>query len=113
MRTAESMAKWQRVRPIMTELLDAKGLREVGEGRVLVTGLEGPLEEDGRPRWTRSPTGSRPLTVSDAADVSASAVARCPGPLGVTRPWVPARRAAAPARSEVAGPGRWQPTPAT
>jgi len=45
MPTAEEIAKWQRVRPIMNELLAAKGLKKVAEGCVLVTGLKGPLEQ--------------------------------------------------------------------
>ncbi|WP_127125508.1 hypothetical protein [Georgenia sp. SYP-B2076] len=44
MPSEESMARWRRVRPIMTELLDAKGLRKVAEDTVQVTGLKGPLE---------------------------------------------------------------------
>ena len=43
--TDEEMARWQRVMPIMNELLQAKGLVEVDEDKVLVTGLKGPLEE--------------------------------------------------------------------
>jgi hypothetical protein len=46
MPTEEELAKWQRIRPIMNELLQPKGLQKVAEGRVLVTGLKGPLEED-------------------------------------------------------------------
>jgi len=45
MPTEEEMARWQRVRPIMNEILEAKGLVKVAEGKVLVTGLKGPLEE--------------------------------------------------------------------
>jgi menaquinone-dependent protoporphyrinogen IX oxidase len=45
MPTAEELAKWQHVRPIMHELLQAKGLDEVGEGVCYVTGLRGPLAE--------------------------------------------------------------------
>jgi menaquinone-dependent protoporphyrinogen IX oxidase len=45
MPTEEEMAKWQRVRPIMNAILEAKGLVKVAEGKVLVTGLKGPLEE--------------------------------------------------------------------
>jgi hypothetical protein len=41
----EEQARWQRVRPIMNELLEAAGLVKVAEGKVLVTGLKGPLEE--------------------------------------------------------------------
>ncbi|HEU4425302.1 MAG TPA: hypothetical protein VFR67_22450 [Pilimelia sp.] len=42
--TDEEMAKWQRVIPIMNEILQGKGLVEVAEDKVLVTGLKGPLE---------------------------------------------------------------------
>ncbi len=38
----------QRVIPIMNEILQERGLVEVAEGRVLVTGLRGPLEEGWR-----------------------------------------------------------------
>lgn len=46
--TDEELAKWQRVRPIMNELLESKGLVEVAEDKVLVTGLKGPLEDGWR-----------------------------------------------------------------
>ena len=45
MPTEQELAKWQRVRPIMTEILHGKGLVEVAEACVYVTGLTGPLEE--------------------------------------------------------------------
>jgi hypothetical protein len=45
MPTEEEMARWQRVRPIMNEILQGKGLVKVAEGKVLVTGMRGPLEE--------------------------------------------------------------------
>jgi menaquinone-dependent protoporphyrinogen IX oxidase len=48
MPTEEERAKWQRVIPIMNEILQAKGLVRVVEGKVLVTGIKGPLEEDWR-----------------------------------------------------------------
>jgi multimeric flavodoxin WrbA len=41
----EELAKWTRVRPIMNEILQHKGLVEVAEGKVQVTGVKGPLEE--------------------------------------------------------------------
>jgi hypothetical protein len=44
MPTAEEMARWQRVIPIMNELLQGKGFVKVAEGKVQVTGLKGPLE---------------------------------------------------------------------
>lgn len=43
--TEEELAKWQRVRPTMNEILQGKGLVKVAEDKVLVTGLKGPLEE--------------------------------------------------------------------
>ena len=43
--TEEEQAKWQRVRPMMHELLHDAGLTEVAVDRVLVTGIKGPLEE--------------------------------------------------------------------
>lgn len=46
--TEEEQAKWQRVIPIMNETLQAKGLVKVAEGKVLVTGMKGPLEEGWR-----------------------------------------------------------------
>jgi multimeric flavodoxin WrbA len=41
----EETARWQRVIPIMNGILQTKGLVKVAEGKVLVTGLKGPLEE--------------------------------------------------------------------
>ena len=41
----EDLAKWTRVRPIMNEILRGKGLVEVAEAKVQVTGVKGPLEE--------------------------------------------------------------------
>jgi hypothetical protein len=43
--TEEEQARWQRVRPIMNDILQAAGLVNVAEDKVLVTGLKGPLEE--------------------------------------------------------------------
>jgi flavodoxin len=45
MPTEEEQARWQRVIPIMNEILQEKGLIKVAEGKVLVTGIKGPLEE--------------------------------------------------------------------
>jgi hypothetical protein len=45
MPTEEERARWQRVIPIMNEILQGKGLVKVAEVKVLVTGLKGPLEE--------------------------------------------------------------------
>jgi hypothetical protein len=43
MPTAEEMARWQRVIPIMTGILEAKGLVKIGEGRIQVMDIRGPL----------------------------------------------------------------------
>lgn len=43
--TEEELAKVQRVIPIMRGILQGKGLAGVAEGKVLVTGIKGPLEE--------------------------------------------------------------------
>jgi hypothetical protein len=43
--TEEELAKWQRVRPTMNEILQGKGLVNVAEDKIHVTGLKGPLEE--------------------------------------------------------------------
>jgi hypothetical protein len=45
--TEEELARWQRVRPIMNELLQAKGLVKIAEERILVDAIQGPLE----PGW--------------------------------------------------------------
>ncbi len=45
MPTPEDRAKWQRVIPVMNEILQEKGLVKVAEDKILVTGLKGPLEE--------------------------------------------------------------------
>jgi multimeric flavodoxin WrbA len=45
MPTEEEQNKWQRVIPVMNEILQKKGLVNVFEDRVLVTGIKGPLEE--------------------------------------------------------------------
>ena len=43
--TEAELAKYQRVRPIMNELLQAKGLKKIAEDKIYVTGMKGPLEE--------------------------------------------------------------------
>ena len=45
MPTQQDLDRWERVIPVMNELLEAKGLKKVAEGAVLVTGIKGPLEE--------------------------------------------------------------------
>jgi hypothetical protein len=46
MPTEEEQARWHRIIPIMNEILQKKDLVKVTEGKILVTGLKGPLEED-------------------------------------------------------------------
>lgn len=43
--TEEEMARWQRVIPVMNEILQKKDMVKVAEGKIRVTGLKGPLEE--------------------------------------------------------------------
>lgn len=45
MPTEEQIARWQRVRPIMNEILQQAGLVNIAEDKVYVTGLKGPLED--------------------------------------------------------------------
>jgi hypothetical protein len=45
MPTEEEICKYQRVRPIMNELLQAKGCVEVAEEKVYVLDMRGPLED--------------------------------------------------------------------
>jgi hypothetical protein len=51
--TEEELARWQRVRPIMNEILQAKGLVKVGEDKIYVTAMKGPLEQD----WEQKVSG--------------------------------------------------------
>jgi flavodoxin len=45
MPSQQELDRWERVIPVMNELLETKGLKKVAEGAVLVTGIKGPLEE--------------------------------------------------------------------
>jgi hypothetical protein len=45
MPTQEEMAKWQRVIPIMNQILEEKELVKVADGKIQVNGIKGPLEE--------------------------------------------------------------------
>jgi menaquinone-dependent protoporphyrinogen IX oxidase len=45
MPTQEETDKWQQVRPMMSEILNSKGLQKVAEDKIYVTGMKGPLEE--------------------------------------------------------------------
>jgi hypothetical protein len=51
--TEEELARWQRVRPMMNEILQAKGLVKVGEDKIYVTAMKGPLEQD----WEQKVSG--------------------------------------------------------
>jgi multimeric flavodoxin WrbA len=46
MPTEEEICTHQKVRPIMNQLLQGKGLVEVAEDKVYVTGVKGPLEDE-------------------------------------------------------------------
>jgi menaquinone-dependent protoporphyrinogen IX oxidase len=46
--TEEEIARFQRVRPMMHEILQTKDLLQIAEDTVYVTGLRGPLEEGWR-----------------------------------------------------------------
>jgi multimeric flavodoxin WrbA len=45
MPTEGELGKCQRMIPVMSQMLEKKGLIKVAEGRILVTGIKGPLEE--------------------------------------------------------------------
>jgi menaquinone-dependent protoporphyrinogen IX oxidase len=45
MPTEDELARWQRVRPIMNEILQGKGLVHLADDTVHVTGMKGPLEQ--------------------------------------------------------------------
>jgi len=44
--TEEELGKCQRVIPVMNEMLQKKGLVKVAEGKIFVTGMKGPLEQN-------------------------------------------------------------------
>jgi menaquinone-dependent protoporphyrinogen IX oxidase len=45
MPSEEELARWHRIKPIMNEILQGKGLLEVAEATILVDDLKGPLEQ--------------------------------------------------------------------
>jgi len=45
MPTEGELGKCQRMIPVMSQMLEKKGLIKVADGRILVTGIKGPLEE--------------------------------------------------------------------
>ena len=52
------MAKWQRVRPVINEILQGKGLVQVAEGTVHVTNSRGHWRRAGSRRWRPSSLAS-------------------------------------------------------
>lgn len=46
--TEDELARWQRVRPIMNDILQGKHLVKVAEDKIYVTAMKGPLEEQWR-----------------------------------------------------------------
>jgi hypothetical protein len=61
--TEEELAKWQRIIPIMNQILQEKGLVKVAQGKILVTGLKGPLEEG----WQNKVEAFAPQILCDSA----------------------------------------------
>jgi hypothetical protein len=61
--TEEEICKFQRVRPMMNEALQPKGLVKVAEDKIYVTDLKGPLEEG----WRRKVAGYVSLILRDLA----------------------------------------------
>ena len=66
MPTEEEICRYQRVRPILHETLQGKGLDEVAEDKVFVTSIQGPLEDG----W-RQKVEAFAARVLDAAPASA------------------------------------------
>jgi hypothetical protein len=66
----------QRVRPVMNEILESKGLVEVAEDKVYVTKLKGPLEDGWRRKVdgfaSRLLSGSEPRGSVEASQVDTS-----------------------------------------
>jgi menaquinone-dependent protoporphyrinogen IX oxidase len=44
MPTEEEIARWEKVRPSMNEIMQGRGFVEVAEEKIYVTGMKGPLE---------------------------------------------------------------------
>jgi flavodoxin len=63
MPTEEEICKFQHVRPIMNEALQRKGLVKVGEDKIYVTDLKGPLEDG----WRRKVAAFVALILEDPA----------------------------------------------
>jgi menaquinone-dependent protoporphyrinogen IX oxidase len=72
MPSEEELARWQRIIPIMNELLQAKDLRKVAEGTIEVTAMKGPLEVGWQKKTaafaeTIPVEGTGPLSLSERA----------------------------------------------
>jgi menaquinone-dependent protoporphyrinogen IX oxidase len=65
----------QRVRPIMNEILEAKGLVNIAEETILVTGLKGPLEDG----W-QDKVRAFADRISEDGDVLGPVIPLIPGP---------------------------------
>ena len=72
MPTEAELDKYQRVRPIMHEILRGKGLAPVAEDKVHVTGLQGPLEEGWQAK-VRSFLDRIPVTPAEPGEERAGA----------------------------------------
>ena len=69
MPTEEEVFKYQRVRPVMNELLEGMGLVNVAEDKVYVTAIHGPLEDG----WQQKVEAfAARIPVAEAATSSAS-----------------------------------------
>lgn len=90
MPSEEELARWQRVRPTMNELLQRAGHVKVAEDKVHVTGLKGPLEQGWQQKVAafaaRIPlkvqstdNGPEPVPSVPTAERRTDPRARCPG----------------------------------
>ena len=67
MPTEDELARWQRVRPIMNEILQDKGLAHLADDAVHVTGMKGPLEQG----WQEKVEAFAALVATRAGDRAA------------------------------------------
>jgi hypothetical protein len=70
--TEEESARYQRVRPIMNQILEGKNLVKVAEDKIYVTGLKGPLEDEWQEK-VKAFVARIPDSPADAASTPASA----------------------------------------
>jgi hypothetical protein len=66
--TEEELVKYERVRPVMNEILEGKGLVKLGEEKVFVTRLKGPLEEGWQKKVDDFAARVRPALASVSSD---------------------------------------------